>query len=81
MMSFYNNGGFGRFIILILPIIIWVLFWKGYAVWTAVKNNDKKWFVALLVLNTFGLLEIFYVFHIAKKKWSDIKNTVNRILK
>lgn len=78
MMPFYNNRELS---VLILPIIIWALFWKGYAVWIAVKHNDKKWFVALLVLNTLGILEIIYVFYVAKKKWSDIKNTVNRIIK
>ena len=78
MMPFYNHRELS---ILILPIIIWVLFWKGYAVWTAVKNNDKKWFVALLILNTLGILEIIYVFYVAKKKWGDIKHTVNRIIK
>ena len=54
-------------------IIIWILFWKGYAIWTAVKNNHKGWFVAVLILNTFGILEIIYLFGVAKKKWSDVK--------
>ncbi len=56
-----------------LPIIIWALFWKGYSLWIASKNDQKKWFVALLILNTMSILEIFYIFYIAKKKWADIK--------
>ncbi len=57
----------------IVPLLIWSIFWKAYGVWTASKNDHKKWFVALLVLNTLGILEIFYLFKIAKKKWSDVK--------
>lgn len=57
-------------------IIIWTLFWKGYSLWLAVKNDQKKWFIIILILNTFGILEIFYVFYIAKKKWSDIKEVL-----
>ena len=60
-----------------LPILIlfiaWTLFWKAYAVWTAVKNNHKGWFIAVLILNTGGILEIIYIFWVAKKKWSDVK--------
>lgn len=58
----------------IFPALIWTLFWKGFSLWTAVKNDHRKWFVALLVLNTFGILDIFYIFHIAKKNWSDVKD-------
>lgn len=61
-----------------VPIMIWALFWKGCALWFAVKNEKRWWFVALLVLNTFGLLEIIYIFVIAKKKWSDIKDLFSK---
>jgi hypothetical protein len=67
---FANNGlGFG----LLLPIIIWTLFWKGCALWTASKRDEKWWFLALLVLNTIGILEIIYIFYVAKKKWADVQ--------
>ena len=55
-----------------VPLIVWTLFWKGCALWFAVKNDKKWWFVILLILNTAGILEIIYIFAIAKKKWSDI---------
>jgi hypothetical protein len=56
-----------------IPIIIWTLFWKGCALWFAAKDNKKWWFVALLILNTVGILEIVYIFVVAKKKLGDIK--------
>ena len=52
---------------LMLLILLWVLPWEGYALWTAAKRGEKWWFIALLVLNTLALFEIFYIFVIAKK--------------
>jgi len=57
---------------LIIVSIIWVLPWKGYALWTASRNIHKRWFIALLILNTFAILDIFYIFYIAKKTPKDI---------
>lgn len=46
----------------ILPVfLLWSLVWKGLALWKAGRNNQLGWFVALLVVNTLGLLEIFYL--------------------
>ena len=59
--------------VIIAILILWSIPWKIYAVWTAVKRDQKKWFVALLILNTVGILEIFYIFHIAKKSWIEVK--------
>jgi hypothetical protein len=43
-------------------VVAWSLVWKGLALWRAAKNNSKPWFVALLVVNTLGVLEILYLF-------------------
>lgn len=61
---------------IILITIFWVFPWKGYSLWTAAKLNQKRWFVALLVLNTFAVLDIFYVFFVAKKSFEDIKKSI-----
>jgi hypothetical protein len=47
---------------------VWSLILKGIALWKAAHNDDKWWFVALLILNTLGLLEIFYIFVFSKRK-------------
>ena len=57
---------------MVVVAMLWVLPWKGYALWTASRNGSKRWFLALLVLNTFAILDIFYIFYIAKKTPSDI---------
>jgi hypothetical protein len=59
--------------ILIAILVLWTIVWKIYAVWIACKHNQKKWFVALLILNTAGILEIFYIFKIRNKKWVEVK--------
>ncbi|MEI6581043.1 MAG: DUF5652 family protein [bacterium] len=64
----------------LLILVLWTLPWKIFALWTAVKNNHKGWFIALVILNTFGIVEIIYIFVVAKKKWSDIKRTLLNIL-
>ena len=53
--------------LILILLMVWVLPWKGYALWTASRNNNKRWFIAILVLNTFALLDIFYIFYIAKR--------------
>jgi len=54
--------------ILEFVIIIWSLAWKGVAMWAAAKHSQKNWFIAILILNTLGILEIIYLFRFAKKR-------------
>lgn len=57
--------GGGLFVFL---LFLWILPWKGVALWKAARMRDKWWFIALLVLNTLGILEIVYIFTISKRK-------------
>lgn len=54
-------------------LLLWVLPWKGVALWKAAKNSHKKWFIALLVVNTMAILEIVYIFFFSKKKSVEVK--------
>lgn len=47
---------------------LWSVPWKGVALWKAAKNNDKGWFVALLLINTAAILEILYIYVFSRKK-------------
>jgi len=49
-------------------VLAWVLAWKGVALWRAARNSHKKWFIALLAVNTLALLEIVYIFFFSKPK-------------
>jgi len=64
---------------IIFLIIAWTIPWKGLALWKATKNNHKRWFIALLVLNTLAVLEILYIFIFSKKESQkiDLKNHQN----
>jgi len=66
--------------IVIALLILWVMSWKGVALWKAAKNSHKGWFVALLVINTLAILEILYIFHFGKKhKISEINSENGKI--
>jgi hypothetical protein len=45
-----------------LTLAIWTIMWKGFALWVAAREESKSWFIALLILNTAGILEIIYIF-------------------
>ena len=48
--------------ILIILLVLWDLYWKAHALWMAAQNNDKKFFIALLVINSAGILPIYYLY-------------------
>jgi methionyl-tRNA synthetase len=64
-------GLFGMLIIFAFALLIVAL--KGYSLWHAAKRNEKWWFVAILILNTIGILELIYLIFIVKK-WPKIYN-------
>ena len=80
MMTSYGNyswwgpapfTGFGVFgvlgMILLAVLLIAVIALKGYALWHAARRSEKWWFIAILVINTAGILEIVYLVFFVKK--------------
>ena len=61
-------AGTALFSMLIVLIFIWSLVWKGIALWKAARVGSKNWFVALLIINTLGILEMLYIFIFSKKE-------------
>ena len=53
---------------LIAVVFVWSAVWKGFALWKSSKNNHLAWFVAILVINTLGILEILYYFLFSELK-------------
>ncbi|MCX6781575.1 MAG: DUF5652 family protein [Candidatus Magasanikbacteria bacterium] len=51
----------------LIPLIIWEATWKGIALWKSGRNNQIGWFVAILLLNTVGILPIVYLKFFQKK--------------
>ena len=61
---FYSPFGPGLMIALLpflLIVALWTVLLKGFALWYAARGNQKWWFIALLVINTLGVLEIIYL--------------------
>ena len=46
----------------IVLILIWTLPWKGAALWRAARRGHLGWFLAIIILNTFAILDIVYIF-------------------
>jgi methionyl-tRNA synthetase len=53
---------------ILLPLIIWSLFWKGLALWKAGTRKEKIWFIVLFLVNIVGILEIVYLLTRKKMK-------------
>ncbi len=70
MMSNWQGsfGGMLWFPGLMLGLIVWSLVWKGLALWKSAQKGDRNWFIALLVLNTMGILDILYIYVLSDKK-------------
>lgn len=40
----------------------WDLVWRGLALWRASRLKNRNWFIALLVINSVGILPIIYLY-------------------
>jgi|SRR3989344_5208849 len=56
----------------IIAAILWSVVWKGLALWHSARRGQYWWFLILLVVNTLGILEIIYLFFVAKLKFTDL---------
>ena len=56
----------------LIPLLIWTLFWKGLALWHAARRGSTFWFIILLVINTAGILEIIYLIVTGKLKTDEL---------
>ena len=53
---------------LLVAVILAAYALKGFALWRAGRNNQRGWFIALLLVNTFGILEVIYLMTVGKKR-------------
>lgn len=57
---------------LFLLLVVWSLFWKGLALWHSARRGNSYWFLAFLILNTLGILELIYLFGILKLNFKNL---------
>ncbi len=53
--------------IIIMAVVVCLITLKGYSLWTAARRGDQGWFIALLIVNTFGILELCYLYFVVEK--------------
>ena len=51
---------------LILVAVLWMLPWKGVALWMAARRSHKWWFIVMLLINSLAIIEIIYIFAIGR---------------
>ena len=57
--------------------LFWVLPWKIFSIYKAVKNKDKWWTLALIIIsNKLALLEMMYIFVFSKRKVEETRKNV-----
>ncbi len=52
--------------ILLGLLVVWSIVWKGLALWRAARRGQSVWFVVFMLVNTFGILEILYLYVFSK---------------
>ena len=68
----YNTSLLLMFLPLILITSLWSAFWKGLGLWRAARNGNVVWFVVMMFVNTLGILEMIYIFGVAKVKIENL---------
>ena len=54
-------------------LIIWSVIWNGFGLWHAARNKQLGWFIAIMVINSAGLLPIIYLLWFRPKKETAVK--------
>tara|TARA_B100000424_G_scaffold248111_1_gene221004 strand:+ start:542 stop:721 length:180 start_codon:yes stop_codon:yes gene_type:complete len=48
--------------LIIIALIVWEIYWKAQALWIAARKSHKNYFILILLINSFGILPIYYLF-------------------
>lgn len=78
-----NNSSLLKFFVdnplLLVLLSAWVIGWKGLALWKAARLSHKWWFIIIFIANTVGILEIIYIYFVARKYVVDDENSDEQI--
>lgn len=55
-------------VILIIIAAAWSVVWKAIALWMAARRKQMAWFIIMVIINTAGILEIIYIFAVARRR-------------
>jgi len=51
-----------------IALALWSIYWKGRSLWKSARAGHTGWFIALLLINTAGILDILYIYVFSKPK-------------
>ncbi len=54
-------------LIWLIPLAVWEAIWKGIGLWKSARSSQTGWFIAILILNTAGIVPIIYLIFFQKK--------------
>lgn len=49
-----------------LILTLWSMVWKGLALWKAAQRQERNWFMVILIVNTFGILDLIYYYLVGR---------------
>ena len=81
MYEFYQYPA--TFLVMLALLSAWEMVWKGFGLWHSAQNKQKGWYVAMLLLNTAGLLPIIYLlwFKPKQKRETPLKQATRSVRK
>jgi hypothetical protein len=54
--------------LIFVVLVVWELAVKGFALWKAARLNQRNWFIAILVVNSIGVLPALYMLYFSKRR-------------
>ena len=66
-MDYLANFPQPWFFFLLVPVVVWDVIIRGVALWKSARHTQKAWFIALLIVNSIGILPIIYLLFFQKK--------------
>ncbi|HEY0948427.1 MAG TPA: DUF5652 family protein [Candidatus Paceibacterota bacterium] len=68
LLPFLSAVPGGMLFALFIALALWTTIIKAFALWHAARNGQTFWFVALLVVNSLGILELVYLLAFRKDR-------------
>ena len=75
--AYTHSYGLGLFNLLLIPMIIFDLVLRGFALWKSARNSQNVWFIFLLIVNSMGILPCIYLI-LNRDIKTESKKTSNR---
>lgn len=55
--------------LLLLLLVLWTVVWQGLGLWRSSRSGQRNWFIAMLIVNSAGILPIIFLLFF----WKDRK--------